>query len=569
MLQIVIFQLIFLMIYELLLKNDTFFNWNRAYLLGTSVLSIILPFIKLQSFSKVIPTEYSVNLPAVIIGQTTPNNLLATENLDTIILNHTSINYVMLFWYIGVLVFSIILLYKLIRIRLFKHLNTSIKKQGYHITTLKNSEAAFSFLNIIFLGDQLKEDQKESILKHEKVHVQQKHTLDLLWFEMLRIIFWFNPLIYMYQKRITEVHEFIADKSASKQQQNYYENLLAKTFNVTQFSLVNQFYSSSLIKKRIIMLTKKQSNNFKLLKYITVIPIVLSMLVYVSCTNTVEDKRNVQILSSEENTVIENVITIVNNTATFEEFEKGLSEDQFNTIIGNLKVYKQMNSNKIENTDFNEYSLIWDKLYGNPIQHLSVRTEHRDLYYFRLANIFTEMLLKDIDNAIYELQGLMSMKMLLTPKIVNRLEKLNYVLPNKENYLKLVENTNSTLNSNSNEMTFKTLDQAPIFPGCEDYGTLEDLKTCFSKSISTHIASNFNTKLGDDLNLVGMQKIMVTFKVSTSGEINDVKVRAPHNVLAEEAKRVVKALPKLQPGMHNGKTVTVPYTLPIVFKIEA
>lgn len=121
----------------------------------------------------------------------------------------------------------------------------------------------------------------------------------------------------------------------------------------------------------------------------------------------------------------------------------------------------------------------------------------------------------------------------------------------------------------SSEISFKTLDKAPIFPECDENATSEELKKCFTKSISQHVAKNFNTKLADDLNLVGMQKIMVAFKVNTSGEINDVKVRAPHPALAEEAKRVVNALPKLQPGMHNGKAVNVPYALPIVFKIEA
>ena len=458
LLQIVTFQLIFLMIYELLLKKETFFNWNRAYLLATSVVSMILPFIKLQTFSKVIPTEYVINLPAVIIGQTKPENLLVTENLDTIILQNASINYVLLFWYIGVVVFSAVLFYKLVKIGLFKYLNTSIKKRGYSITTLENSEAAFSFLNVIFLGDQLKKGQKESILKHETVHVKHKHTIDLLWFEVLRVFFWFNPLIYIYQKRITEVHEFIADKSASKHQKNYYESLLAKTFNVAQFSLVNQFYSSSLIKKRIIMLTKKQSNKISKIKYVLTVPVIIVMLFVTSCKS---DKNS-------NNTELVTVLELV--------------EALKRTIAKN--------------------------------------------------GVVTE----DERKAIQEIYNLTA----------NETEG---------------ETTPS-------EISFKTLDQSPVFPGCDDNTTSEELKKCFSKSISTHVAKNFNTKLANDLNLTGRQKILVAFKIDKSGEITDVKVRAPHTGLAEEAKRVINALPKLQPGMHDGKAVTVPYSLPIVFQVN-
>ena len=458
LLQIVTFQLIFLMIYELILKKETFFNWNRAYLLATSVLSLVLPFIKLQSFSKVIPAEYVINLPAVIIGQTKSENLPVAENLDTIILHNASINYVLLFWYIGVVVFSAVLFYKLVKIGLFKYLNTSIKKRGYSITTLENSEAAFSFLNVIFLGDQLKKGQKESILKHEKVHVKHKHTIDLLWFEVLRVLFWFNPLIYIYQKRITEVHEFIADKSASKHQQNYYESLLAKTFNVAQFSLVNQFYSSSLIKKRIIMLTKKQSNKISKIKYVLTVPVIIVMLFVTSCKS---DKNS-------------------NNT-------------ELVTVLEHVEALKQT------------------------IAKNGVVTE-------------------DERKAIQEIYNLTA-------------NETEGEIP-------------------SSEISFKSLDQSPIFPGCDENATSEELKKCFSKSISTHVAKNFNTKLANDLNLTGRQKILVAFKIDKSGEITDVKVRAPDTELGEEAKRVINALPKLQSGMHDGKAVTVPYSLPIVFQVN-
>ena len=459
LLQIVAFQLIFLMIYELLLKKETFFNWNRAYLLGTSVLSIVLPFIKLQSFSKVIPAEYVINLPAVIIGQTKSENLPVVENLDAIILHNASVNYVLLFWYIGVVVFSAVLLYKLVKIGLFKYLNTSIKDGNYTITILENSEAAFSFLNVIFLGDQLKKEQKESILKHEKSHVKEKHTIDLLWFEMLRIIFWFNPLIYIYQKRITEVHEFIADKSASKYQQNYYENLLAKTFNVAQFSLVNQFYSSSLIKKRIIMLTKKQSNKISKFKYVLLLPIIVVMLMFTSC------ETNNESVSIKDASILEHITAI----------EESISE-----------------------------------------------------------------------------------KGTMTKKEEDALKRL----------FELTGNDTTIKETTTSEISFKTLDQSPIFPGCDNNATSEELKKCFSKSISTHVAKNFNTKLAGDLNLSGRQKILVAFKIDKLGEITDVKVRAPHSELAKEAKRVINALPKLQPGMHDGKAVTVPYSLPIVFQVN-
>lgn len=132
----------------------------------------------------------------------------------------------------------------------------------------------------------------------------------------------------------------------------------------------------------------------------------------------------------------------------------------------------------------------------------------------------------------------------------------------------LSSNKSAIKETMTSEISFKMLDQAPIFPGCEDYDNLEELKQCFSKSISQHVANNFNTKLAKDMNLTGKQKISVAFEVSTSGEINNIKVRAVNEALSNEAKRVINALPKLQPGMHNGKAVTVPYVLPIIFEVQ-
>ncbi|MGB0896570.1 MAG: M56 family metallopeptidase [Flavobacteriaceae bacterium] len=456
---IVCCQFIFLMMYELLLKNETFFNWNRAYLLVTSALSLVLPFIKIPILSQAIPESYAIRLPEVLIGGQVEEQTQLAEQLTPVLLSGTSVNYLAWLWGFGAVLYIAVLIYKFYRIGMFRYHNISKNENGYTIITLKQSEEAFSFLNAIYLGDQLNADQKDSILKHEKAHVKGKHTLDLLWFELLRIIFWFNPLIYMYQKRITEIHEFIADKSAAKHQKNYYENLLSKTFNIAQFSIVNQFYSSSLIKKRIIMLTKKQSNRILKLKYVLIMPIVAIILLVTSCeTNSKPD-------TNQKTTVLEKIealkVSIAENGEMTKEEQKALQ-------------------------------------------------------------------------ALYLLSS----------------------------------NKSAIKETMTSEISFKMLDQAPIFPGCEDYDNLEELKQCFSKSISQHVANNFNTKLAKDMNLTGKQKISVAFEVSTSGEINNIKVRAVNEALSNEAKRVINALPKLQPGMHNGKAVTVPYVLPIIFEVQ-
>ena len=89
-----------------------------------------------------------------------------------------------------------------------------------------------------------------------------------------------------------------------------------------------------------------------------------------------------------------------------------------------------------------------------------------------------------------------------------------------------------------------------------------------SQNVSKFVAQNFNTKVGEENGLIGRQKIYVHFKIDNQGNVVNVKAKAPHEVLESEAKRVIEMLPKMTPGMQEGKAVNVPYSLPIVFEIE-
>jgi beta-lactamase regulating signal transducer with metallopeptidase domain len=143
-----------------------------------------------------------------------------------------------------------------------------------------NSEVAFSFFRSIFLGEKVVEADHEGIIQHELVHIKQRHSLDLLFFELMRIVGWFNPLVYIYQNRISEMHEFIADAQVTKtHKKEQYQLLLSQVFQTQNISFINQFHQSSLIKKRIVMLTKAKSKQILKLKYLVLAPVVMAMLV--------------------------------------------------------------------------------------------------------------------------------------------------------------------------------------------------------------------------------------------------------------------------------------------------
>jgi len=117
------------------------------------------------------------------------------------------------------------------------------------------------------------------------------------------------------------------------------------------------------------------------------------------------------------------------------------------------------------------------------------------------------------------------------------------------------------------EVPFSVIENVPVFPGCK--GTNAQLKKCMSDKITKHVGRKFNVDLAQDLGLsAGKKRISVQFKIDKNGNITDVRARAPHPRLQKEAIRIIKLLPKMQPGKQRNKPVTVRYNLPIVFNVE-
>ncbi|MDC8002856.1 M56 family metallopeptidase [Aureisphaera galaxeae] len=287
-LQVIVCQLLFLAVYDLFLKKETFFNLNRAYLLFTPLLSIVIPLAEISIIRESVPEVYHFQLPEIIIG--------ATKTPET---TTTGFPYMTLVWVLGVLGSLLLFGRKWLRYLQLKRKGTVVKSNEFTLIELPNTTIAFSFFRNIFLGRDLTEKQRKSILRHEQVHVKERHTWDLMWFELLRVIFWFNPLMYVYQKRITTLQEYIADQKAMTfgGKKDYYESLLSSVFQTESISFINTFFNHSLIKKRIVMLQKSRSSKILQLKYLLLLPVVGLMMFYSSCAQ--EDPKASETSSTE------------------------------------------------------------------------------------------------------------------------------------------------------------------------------------------------------------------------------------------------------------------------------
>jgi protein TonB len=118
------------------------------------------------------------------------------------------------------------------------------------------------------------------------------------------------------------------------------------------------------------------------------------------------------------------------------------------------------------------------------------------------------------------------------------------------------------------DVPFAVIENVPIYPGCEKKKNNTEKKNCMSEKVQKFVQKKFNTDLAGDLGLEGRQRISVQFKIDKYGNVVNVRARAPHPKLEQEAVKVVKALPKMIPGKHRGKAVGVLYSLPILFQVE-
>jgi protein TonB len=117
------------------------------------------------------------------------------------------------------------------------------------------------------------------------------------------------------------------------------------------------------------------------------------------------------------------------------------------------------------------------------------------------------------------------------------------------------------------DVDFMIIEDVPVFPGCE--GNNDELKACFNKKMQKHFIKKFDADLPNELGLPsGKKRMIMLFKIDATGEIIDIRVKAPHPKLEKEAERIINLLPKMKPGKQRGRPVGVKYTLPVRIDVE-
>ena len=269
--------------YQLFLRRLTFYNLNRWYLLGYSVLAFFIPVINIGAMvDKDALHEKGVILfiPAIgdILSLTGKEG--ATAGLPAGQATWNGWNYILALVALGTLLLLVRSASRWLSLRRIRRQARQIGNTGVRIYQVDENIIPFSFGNAIYINQRLHTEKEwEEIILHEYVHIRQRHTADILLAEIFCVLNWFNPFSWLLRHSIRQNLEFIADDKVLENgvdKKNYQYHLL-KVIGEPRYRLANSFNFSSL-KKRIIMMNKIRSARLHLVKFLFILPLIAVLL---------------------------------------------------------------------------------------------------------------------------------------------------------------------------------------------------------------------------------------------------------------------------------------------------
>jgi len=305
--------------YQLFLKDKTFHHYNRFYLLAVMLVSLFLPLLKVSYFT----IEVNNDIYLLI-------NKFKNTNTKT---DHYDFSYFRIFT-VGFGLVSVFLLsrfiFGILKISTFKNRFPKEEFEGINFYQTDLNNAPFSYFRNLFWKNSIliNSDLGRQILKHEMVHIEQKHTFDKIFIEVIKSIFWFNPFFYLIKKEIHLIHEYLADKKAVKQSDTkaFAQMLLASHFSGKMIPATSPFLSSNL-KKRLTML-KKPKTKFSYARRIFAMPLIfaLAFTYLVNAKNREIKATNIEIAKAVNEIKFDTIQPKKEATPSKEEISKAADE---------------------------------------------------------------------------------------------------------------------------------------------------------------------------------------------------------------------------------------------------
>ena len=314
---------VFLAIYLIFLRKETFFRTNRLFLVHSLWIGAVIPLLNYIPFS--FSKQEGIIMDTVIFiseGTTLASTPLALAEASTNLFSWEQL--LLSVYLLGAMVVMARFILGLLRIRKIYLQGEKLVYNNYTVVLSDQAILPFSFMDKVFFHrSYLENSHIQEILHHELTHIKYRHTYDVLFVELVSILFWWNPFIYLYKKEIKQNHEYIADAYASDQThtENYGQILLGHSSSGLELALTNQFFNSHL-KKRINMLYKEKSAKYRMSRYLLVVPLVLFLSILFSFkSDVISEGNDMRLMILHDSSVLE-----VGETYDFKVFNYDTSE---------------------------------------------------------------------------------------------------------------------------------------------------------------------------------------------------------------------------------------------------
>jgi len=267
----------FYAVYWLFLRRDTTFRINRVYLLAATIISFVCPFF---------PVHFQTTSPLAPMAILLDPVIITPEEIRTSTINHIQwLEIVAVIYLTGVFIFTVRFLFQLVQLLLLIRRTGITRRHGMRMVIVDRGYSPFSFFHLLFIKSaSMDHELLPAVIEHEKVHMRQWHSADLILMELTTIIQWFNPFAWMMQRSVKTVHEYLADEGVLRQGIGLgtYRRMIFNHSLGIQLNTITNHFNVSLIKSRIIMMTKSRSVKMAGLKAIVALPVLFAVLFFFS-----------------------------------------------------------------------------------------------------------------------------------------------------------------------------------------------------------------------------------------------------------------------------------------------
>ena len=523
----------FYLFYRMLLSKETFHRFNRIALLGVLLLSCLVPMIELTTAE-----ASGLGQPFLELEEMVLMVRAEPEGVLTEMSSPFPWRALMLLVYVGgILFFALRHLWSLGRMdRLLRASRRETLKGGITLFVHREKVAPFSWMNMIAVSEEDLEENRNAILAHERAHIKNCHSWDLLLAEVCIFFQWFNPAAWLLKQELQTIHEYEADEwviNNGIDAKTYQLLIIKKAVGARLYSIANSFNHSSL-KKRITMMIKKKSNPWARLKYLYVLPLAA---VAVAAFARPEVSNQLDEISSVK---VNDLASIV-KADEVKSVEKS-SEEEFllSGIVMEYPSHKVVAGASVIVRGTNNGTLTNEK------GEFEIQVKKGDVLVVSFVGLKTQYL--TVQSEVTKLGIHMKAD-------VQNLEEMvvTAYAPEEEKKQPVAK---EEVKQTEEEVIFQVVEQMPEFPG----GMSEAMKF-LAKNIKYPVAAQQAKIEG---------RVIVQFVVGKDGSISDVHtVRSVSPELDAEAIRVVSMMPKWNPGKQRGKAVPVSYTMPIMFRLQS